>query len=372
MSAEGGYTSVAFPSHVRTAFTKSGAPCAERHDATGELVRLLDDLGTEFRWVAARVRETRSARGATAAVDAPITPSLVTQQLYHALCHDGYACLIVSRDEPDPMPLPPDMPHGSYVIVLASLEYDEVAGTAGDGVIGSLFSVYKRRTTPGRAGRKEDMQVQLAGQVAAGYALYGSSTQMCYAMRGNPGVYRFVLHPVAKQFFMCSATAMTFGKENVSGIALGMDDKAMRQAANNGAEAVNGQAVATTPPVRLLCPRGLLLRGDALGAALRAFVERHGCGVIYTGSIVDDFHSMLMAGGVMVTDAIDLLCEAGPLAYLAEETGARAVDDSGARVLDRRLSGSDPLHVPVRVLLGAPELIEELQTGMRDAEKERR
>ncbi|KAF6005112.1 hypothetical protein F1559_000684 [Cyanidiococcus yangmingshanensis] len=157
-AASAPYTSVPFPSHVRNAFKRSGGTLTERHDATGELVRLLDDLSTEFRWIAARARETY-AKGVQVE---PLTAALVTQQLYFALCHDGYACLLVSKDQPEPMCLPPDMPSGSYVIVLVSLDAD-VQFAPAEGVMGSLFSVYKRKTAPGRAGRREDLQVCFGG-----------------------------------------------------------------------------------------------------------------------------------------------------------------------------------------------------------------
>jgi fructose-1,6-bisphosphatase I len=338
---------VPFPSHVRNAFKRSGGSHTERHDATGELVRLLDDLSTEFRWIAGRARETYAKPVETE----PLTAALITQQLYFALCHDGYACLLVSKDQPEPMSLPPDMPSGSYVIVLVSLDADDKFAPA-EGLMGSLFSVYKRKTAPGRAGRREDLQVHFADQIAAGYALYGSSTQLCYTMRGNPGVYRFVLHPVAKQFFMCWGGPLEFGAET------GRHRRQLIEAVPAPTESGTGSNVIT--PV-FFAARETFLGSDALAQALRHLADQHEYSTVHTGCLIGDFHTLMQKGGILVADKVDLLCEAAPLAYLAEESGARATNEHGERILDQRLSGEDPLHAKTRLLIGSSTQLAELE-----------
>ncbi|KAK4529547.1 hypothetical protein CCYA_CCYA01G0404 [Cyanidiococcus yangmingshanensis] len=350
-AASAPYTSVPFPSHVRNAFKRSGGTLTERHDATGELVRLLDDLSTEFRWIAARARETY-AKGVQVE---PLTAALVTQQLYFALCHDGYACLLVSKDQPEPMCLPPDMPSGSYVIVLVSLDAD-VQFAPAEGVMGSLFSVYKRKTAPGRAGRREDLQVCLADQVAVGYALYGSSTQLCYSMRGNPGVYRFVLHPVAKQFFMCWGGPLEFGVEH---------DRNRRRLSELVAVHSEPKAVSDVITPVFFATRESFLGDDALARALRHLADQHEYSAVHTGCLIGDFHTLLQRGGILIADKVDLLCEAAPLAYLAEEAGARAINEYGSRILDQRLGGDDPLHAKTQLLIGSTTQLAELERLLR-------
>jgi len=368
-TSSGTYTSVPFPSHVRNAFKRSGATLTERHDATGELVRLLDDLSTEFRWIAARTREmfVKSLEST------PFTPRLVTQQLYFALCHDGYACLLVSKDQKEPMSIPPDMPSGSYVIVLVSLDLDEELAPS-EGLVGSLFSVYKRKTAPGRAGRREDLQVCFADQVAAGYALYGSSTQLCYCMRGNPGVYRFVLHPVAKQFFMCRGGPIEFGSEYDRGRQRLQTVLAVpTEAAGTSTVASEASAHVVTPI--LFAARELFLGIDALAQTLRHLADQYEYSAVHTGCLIGDFHTLMQRGGILVADNVDALCEAAPMAYLAEEAGARAIDQRGCRILSQNLGGDHPLHTRTCLIIGSPtqlaqfeQILQEYQSGATSAD----
>jgi fructose-1,6-bisphosphatase I len=89
------------------------------------------------------------------------------------------------------------MPHGDYVICLSPLEYDSLCPQ--QSICGTIFSVYERKSPTGLPGRSVDLQQNAKEQVAAGYCLYSSTTTFFYTM-GN-GVYKFLLHPVAKQYF---------------------------------------------------------------------------------------------------------------------------------------------------------------------------
>src|SRR5690606_32063810 len=96
-------------------------------------------------------------------------------------------------------------PKGSYVIL-----FDPLDGSTNIDInvtIGTIFSIF-RRVSPGHEvdGEMEDMIQPGLRQVAAGYALYGSSTMLVYTT-GN-GVDMFTYDPTLGEFLL-SARSIT-------------------------------------------------------------------------------------------------------------------------------------------------------------------
>ena len=64
--------------------------------------------------------------------------------------------------------------------------------------IGTIFSVYRRKSPLGEVANIDDFLQQGCDQVAAGYVIYGSSTMLVYTA-GN-GVNGFTLDPSIGEF----------------------------------------------------------------------------------------------------------------------------------------------------------------------------
>lgn len=281
-----------FPSHVRAAFRRNPA------DRTGELVRLLDDISTVTHSISSYVAEhnhevTNLEAGQPPAKD--LDPQVATQKLYTSLSHDGYACIILDKGREAPLTFSEAALHGGYVVMLSSLDMDP---TTTDNVLcGTIFSVYKRKSSPSLPGRLKDLQQEVSNQVAAGYVLYSSATTLYYTM-GN-GASSFCLHPVATQYFLQPNHAINLPE----------------------------------PGTDLYADYAESRNDDKLGAAAIALCSERSGKVFDNGCMIANYHGATQSGCLFVCHDMHLLCEAAPLAYLVEQMGGKATDGAGNRIL---------------------------------------
>lgn len=283
-----------FLSHVRRTFARHPA------DYTGELVRLLDDIANFTRIVSSAVTEgaINAEYSGHRAAHAPIDASAdgATQHLYRLLAHDGYCCIILSKGFSQPLTFAADVPHGNYVVCVSPLDADPVSGAGA--VAGTLFSVYKRRSSASLPGRGIDLRQRLSDQVAAGYCSYSSATTLHYSM--GYGTFSFVMHPVAQNYFL--------------------------QPAMHTSIAQNTAVV--------YCDRSIIHQDTPLATASRKLMEKYSCNVLTTGCLIGDIHLLLRTGGLLIAQNVHLLCEAACIAYIVEQAGGVAIDEFGDRILD--------------------------------------
>src|SRR5882672_9858242 len=91
------------------------------------------------------------------------------------LTKGGEACALISEETESYVDL---NNNGKYVIAI-----DPLDGSSNIDVnvsIGTIFSVYRRKSPVGKPIGKEDILQKGSEQVAAGYILYGSSTMLVY------------------------------------------------------------------------------------------------------------------------------------------------------------------------------------------------
>ncbi|KAI0567147.1 Fructose-1-6-bisphosphatase [Gracilaria domingensis] len=258
------FQATTFPSHVRA--HSLHAPKHSSH----HLVRLLDDISTVTHSISSYVSQYHHNS------EYPILDKAVaTTSLYHALCHDGYACMILAKNE-TPLTFSDSAVNGPYVVMLTPLDVDPCEQPLS---CGTSFSVYKRASPPSVSGTCLDLQQRLADQVAAGYVLYSSATTLTYTL--GDGVFTFCLHPVATQYFL-----------------------------------------QTTKPLKF-----------ARGAVTKKVVTGLGGKVFDSGCFIADFDTAVRSGGVVLWYDVHLMCEAAPMALLAEQLGGRAIDSDCNRVL---------------------------------------
>lgn len=314
-----------FLSHVRRTFARFPV------DYTGELVRLLDDIATFTCTTSASVTErSRNLEYGTVAAGNDIDANHAIQSLYRLLAHDGYCCIILAKGCDHPLTFDDAVLHGNYVVCVTPLDID-VDSSDERGVAGMAFSVYKRKSSTSLPGRGIDLRQSLSDQVAAGYASFSSATSLYYTM--GHGVYSFVMHPVALQYFL-------------------------------------------QPPIRLAIPqnptvvysdRALLHANHPVSKPLAKMVDKLACSMFTTGCLIGDVHQLVQTGGVLVARNVHLMCEAAPVAFVVEQCGGVATDEFGTRIMDMAIT--DDYMVTVTLILGTPDSLHNLQLPSKSEDK---
>ena len=175
--------------------------------------------------------------------------------------------------------------------------------------IGSIFSIY-RRVTPSGPGTLQDVLQPGHRQVAAGYALFGSSMMFVYST--GHGVHGFTMDPTVGEFLL--------SHENIR-----IPRKGAIYSTNEG------NAGRWMPGMRKYVE---YLKQEDKGTG-RPYSSR------YVGSLVADVHRTLLYGGIYFYPGdskndkgkLRLMYENNPLAYIVEQAGG-AASDGVRRMLD--------------------------------------
>lgn len=229
---------------------------------------------------------------------------IANRTLEKALGYRGNVGIIASEEDNEPRVLRDVEPDDSYIVM-----FDPLDGSSNVDVnvsVGTIFTIF--RNPPQIEGAAESVLQPGTKQVAAGYVLYGSSTVLVYTC-GN-GVHQFTLDPQFGTFLLT--------RENMT-----MPSYARSYSVNEAYAA--------------RFPKGYQKYLDwTKQSASGGFSSR------YVGSLVADFHRILMSGGVYLypptTEHPDgklrLMYECNPLAFIADQAGGAAVDGRGHRILD--------------------------------------
>ncbi|MBI3666549.1 MAG: fructose-1,6-bisphosphatase, partial [Acidobacteria bacterium] len=215
----------------------------------------------------------------------------------------------------------------SYAVLFDPL--DGSSNTDVNGALGSIFSIFRRRSLQGPG---TDADLLRAGRelFAAGYLLFGPSTMLVYT-RGL-AVHAFTLDLGVGQFFESHYQ--------------------IRMPAHGSVYSINeGNRHRWQPGVSELIER---LQSDDSPAG-KPYSTR------YTGCLTADFHRILLEGGIFLypevrgadgkySGKLRLLYEAMPLAYLAHQAGG--CSSTGMEPILDIQPGS--LHQRVALILGSP------------------
>jgi fructose-1,6-bisphosphatase I len=240
-----------------------------------------------------------------------------------ALSKGGEVCAIVSEEEDSVIDL--QNKSGKYVVAI-----DPLDGSSNIDVnisIGTIFSIYRRKSPIGSPIQQEDIMQPGSEQVAAGYVLYGSSTMLVYTT--GFGVNGFTYENSLGEFFL-SHPAIQAPK--------------------------SGQIYSVN--------EGVSNEFDASILAYISSCKKQKFAARYIGSLVADFHRNLLKGGIYLYPAttkhpsgkLRLLYEANALAFIAEQSGAMATDGN-VRILDIVPTS---LHQRTPLFIGSVELVQEV------------
>ena len=309
-------------------------------EATGEFSRLLRDLTLALRILARDVRRAglNDILGMTGnenvhGEEVKRLDEWANEVIFRAMDHGGHLCVMASEEADGLIRIPDKYENGRYVLV-----FDPLDGSSNIDVnvsIGTIFSIYKRLDpTLKTPGTLEDCLQPGYRQVAAGYAMYGSSTQLVYTS-GN-GVDIFTFDPTIGEFLLSFEKIKMPNRGKIYSVNSGNAHKwsqGMRDYVTN-----------------LLTPS----TDGSKPYSLR-----------YVGTMVADIHRTLFYGGIFMypadklaaTGKLRLVYEVNPMAFIVEQAGGKASTGT-QRVLEVQPTS---LHQRVPCFLGSIEDVEEAE-----------
>ena len=205
--------------------------------------------------------------------------------------------------------------------------------------VGTIFSVYKRKSNLGEKVQLSDFLQSGNHQVAAGYIIYGSSTMLVYST--GSGVNGFTFDPGIGVFFLSHPNM----KIPESGNIYSVNEGNLRQFKK--------------PILRYID----YCQEENLSASKKPYTAR------YIGSLVADFHRNLLKGGIYMYPStksspngkLRLTYECSPLAFLIEQAGGRAISEN-ERIMDIIPS---ELHQRVPFFIGSKNMIDKIEQMIR-------
>ncbi len=312
--------------------------------ATGELTRLLNDIGIAAKLVNREVNKAglvdingyfgqQNIQGE----EQKKLDVFANECFLKAMKHGGMVCAVASEENDEIYTYENAVSKsGKYVVAMDPL--DGSSNIEVNVPIGTIFSIYRRKSSSG-AGNLEDLLQCGKDQVAAGYIIYGSSTMLVYTT--GHGVNGFTLD-LSVGIFLLSHPEMTFPEGgNIYSI-----NEANYIYFQEGVKQYIKYCQQDDP------------------ATNRPYTTR------YIGSLVSDFHRNLIRGGIYIYPGtfknphgkLRLLYECNPVAFLAEQAGGKA-STGFERILDIQ-----PSHIHQRVpfFVGTKHMVEKAEEFMRE------
>jgi fructose-1,6-bisphosphatase I len=317
----------------------------EYPDATGDLTRLLNDIGIAAKIVNREIRRAGLADvngyfGTTniQGEDQKKLDVFANDQFINALKHGGQCAALASEENEDMIIFGNKYSmNGKYVVA-----FDPVDGSSNIEVnipIGTIFSVYKRITTIGSSASIEDLLQTGNKLVAAGYVIYGSSTMLVYTT-GN-GVNGFTYDATVGLFFLSHPN--------------------MKIPENGSTYSINEANYNSFPEG---VKKYLKYCQETDKATNRPYSTR------YVGSLVADVHRNMIRGGIFVypgnlknpSGKLRLLYECIPMAFIVEQAGGKASNGYN-RIMD--IEPYD-LHQRSPLFIGSWDMVVKAEEFMRD------
>ena len=242
-------------------------------------------------------------------------------------------CGIVSEEEDNVVTFDKQLNVESKYVVLM----DPLDGSSNIDVnvsVGSIFSIFKRKTPVGCPVEIEDFLQPGTKQVAAGYIIYGSSTMLVYTT-GN-GVHGFTYDP--------SLGVFALSHENIK-----IPTQGKIYSINEGNYTKFPQGIKSY----------IKYCQEIDKETSRPFTSR------YIGSLVADFHRNLLKGGIFLYPStatypngkLRLLYECNPIAFIAEQAGGLAISNN-KNILEIT---PEEIHQRVPFFVGSKNMISHLK-----------
>lgn len=294
--------------------------------ASGELSQLLRDIALASKVVNREVNKAglidiMGPLGSqnTGGEDQQKLDVLANIRFVRALTKGGEVCALISEESESYEDL---NNHGKYVIAI-----DPLDGSSNIDVnvsIGTIFSVYRRKSKIGAPIQEEDILQKGTEQVAAGYILYGSSTMLVYTT--GHGVNGFTFEQSLGEYFL--------------------SHEDMKMPEDGKIYSINEGPSNSFP--------------DSIKEYIK-FCKDSSYTARYIGSLVADFHRNLLKGGIYIYPStakdpngkLRLMYECNALAFISEQAGGLATDGK------RRILELQPttLHQRVPFFVGSKKMV---------------
>jgi fructose-1,6-bisphosphatase I len=312
--------------------------------ATGEFSRLLNDIGIAAKIVNREINKAGLAdiMGYEGAVnvqgeDQKKLDVYANNEFIKALKYGGMVCAIASEENEELITFDNALSNnGKYVVAMDPL--DGSSNIEVNVSIGTIFSIYRRKTESGIPGTADDVLQPGITLAAAGYVIYGSSTMLVYST--GYGVNGFTLD-TSVGLFLLSHAEMKIPE--------------------------NGSIYSINEANYIYFPEGVkeyirFCQEDDPQSS-RPYTTR------YIGSLVADFHRNLIRGGIYMYPGtkknkdgkLRLLYECNPMAFLAEQAGGKA-SNGFKRILEIQPKS---LHQRTPFFVGSKKMVEKAEYFMR-------
>lgn len=251
-----------------------------------------------------------------------------------ALKNGGETCVIASEENETIIDTEKYL--GKYVVAI-----DPLDGSSNIDVnvsVGTIFSIYRRKSPLNSPGTIEDFMQGGTQQVAAGYVIFGSSTMLVYTT--GHGVNGFTYEHSLGEFFLSHPDLKMKDAGKIYSINEGLANEMTL-----GVKAYLDYCKETDKETN------------------RPYSGR------YIGSLVADFHRNLLKGGIYIypatkklkTGKLRLLYEAYPLAFIIEQAGGKASDGIN-RTLEIK---PENLHQRTPLYIGSKVMVEKAEEMLR-------
>ncbi|MFM7850847.1 MAG: class 1 fructose-bisphosphatase [Flammeovirgaceae bacterium] len=295
--------------------------------ASGELSQLLRDIALASKVVNREINKAglidiMGAMGSqnTAGDQQQKLDVLANIRFTRALTKGGEAAALISEETESFVDLTND---GKYVIAI-----DPLDGSSNIDVnvsIGTIFSIYRRKSKEGEPINDSDILQTGEEQVAAGYILYGSSTMLVYTT--GHGVNGFTYEPTLGEYVLSHPD--------------------MKMPEHGKIYSINEGSANSFPP---------------LVKSYLQFCKNNNYTARYIGSLVADFHRNMLKGGIYIYPAtakdpngkLRLMYECNALSFIAEQAGGMASDGVG-RVMEIK---PKDLHQRTPFYVGSKNMVE--------------
>ncbi len=301
-------------------------------DATGSFTILLTILENSVKIIGSHIRKTGlvDILGAAGGIntygeEVQKLDEYANKLLIDNLIDSGYVYAVGSEELEKP--IFSNNLRGEYVVFFDPLDGSSNVST--NVSMGTIFSIYKAPPLTVRTKDRHDEKELLrkgSEQLAAGYALYGSSVMFVYS--AGSGVNGFTLDPSIGSFLLSHPDMQIPEEGNIYSINEGLTD--------------------------------LLDTGHK---NYLAKIKKEEYKTRYIACMVADVHRILISGGIFIYPhnkkdihgKLRLIYEVNPMSYIIEQAGGKAVGSDGRSPLNRK-----PVRISDRhpVALGSKKEVE--------------
>lgn len=308
--------------------------------AKGELSRLLRDIGIAAKIVNKEVNKAGLVNILGTVGDTNVFGEkqkkldvYADEQFISALKSGGECCFVASEEQEEGVELIDSgiSKNAKYIVCIDPL--DGSSNIEVNVSVGTIFSIYRRKSSINEPLSKVDLLQSGLEQVAAGYIIYGSSTMLVYTT--GKGVNGFTLDPSIGEFCLSNP---------------------------NMRIPTTGQIYSINEGNYLKFPQGIknylkyCQQEDA--QTNRPYTSR------YIGSMVADIHRNLLLGGVFIypqtssqpQGKLRLMYECNPIAFIVEQAGGKASTGT-QRILEIE---PEELHQRVPAIIGSTDMVDKV------------